>query len=277
VSPCHTGTSPSKCPSAGAELRTSTPTARALRVPAFPQQAPARLRALVGEHDVSAELGRRDRGAEAGVPGADDEHVGVAAAVLGAPAPLGLFLGQAAQSRGVAQDPLIQRPQPPRADERLVIEARGGERPAELVGERHRVELEPGAGVQMLDPHPLARGLGASANAGRAVDRHHAVRAVAGTAQQTATPVVLEAAGEGAASRCEQRGGDRVALERRNGLAVEAEGERFAAHQPLAGLRRQPAHASSPGSPTRSTSLVRVSRSAWNHVRHPERWYHHSR
>ena len=26
-----------------------------------------------------------------------------------------------------------------------------------------------------------------------------------------------------------------------------------------------------------STALVRVSRSAWNQVRHPERWYHHSR
>ena len=34
---------------------------------------------------------------------------------------------------------------------------------------------------------------------------------------------------------------------------------------------------SSPGSPTRRTSFVRVSRSARNHVRQPDRWYHHSR
>ena len=54
-------------------------------VAAFGQRAPAGLGALVGQHDVGAGLGGGDRGAQPGEPAADDEHVGVAAAVLGAP------------------------------------------------------------------------------------------------------------------------------------------------------------------------------------------------
>ena len=49
---------------------------------------------------------------------------------------------QPAQTGGVAQHLLVQRPQPPRADERLVVEAGRGERACRQVGHAHRVELE---------------------------------------------------------------------------------------------------------------------------------------
>ena len=54
------------------------------------EQAPAEAHVLVGEHDVGAELGGGDRRAQPGGAAADDEHVGVAAAILGRPGALGL-------------------------------------------------------------------------------------------------------------------------------------------------------------------------------------------
>src|SRR4029077_16573233 len=88
----------------------------------------AGLRVLVAEHDVGPRLGGARGGREAGDPAADDEHVAVAAAVLGAPLAVVLLLAQDAQAGGVAEDLLVDRPQLPRADEGLVVEAgrRGG-------------------------------------------------------------------------------------------------------------------------------------------------------
>jgi hypothetical protein len=66
VASCQTGTSPSKQPSALARRSTSTPAASASAtrrggaiVAALGEQAPARLEALVGEHDVGARARRR--------------------------------------------------------------------------------------------------------------------------------------------------------------------------------------------------------------------------
>ena len=132
----------------------------------------------------------------------------------------------------------------------------------------------------MLDRHALAHGLGAGAHAGRAVDGHEAVGALPGAAQQAAPAVVLEAARERALAAGEQGGGDGVARERLDALAVEGEADRPRAVDALAGLGGQAAHggaATSSGSAVQCTSLVRVSRSAMNHARQPERWYHHSR
>ena len=98
------------------------------RVTALGEQAPARLRALVGQHHVRAQLGRRDRRAEAGRAAPDHEHVRVTAPVLGAPLALLLVLAQLPEPGRVAQHLLVERPQPPRADEGLVVEARRGER-----------------------------------------------------------------------------------------------------------------------------------------------------
>ncbi len=59
-------------------------------VAALGEQPAARLGSLVAEHDVGALLGRGHRGAQPGGAAADDQHVGVAAAVLGPPLALGL-------------------------------------------------------------------------------------------------------------------------------------------------------------------------------------------
>ena len=66
-------------------------------VAALVEQPPARHRALVGQHDVGAQLGGGDRRAQARRAAADHEHVGVAAAVLGAP--LALVLAACAAAR----------------------------------------------------------------------------------------------------------------------------------------------------------------------------------
>ena len=129
------------------------------------------------------------------------------------------------EAGGVAQRLLVQRPQAPRADEGLVVEARRGEGAADGVGHRHHVVLEAGGGVEVLDGHALAHRLGAGAHAGRAVDGHEAVRALPGAAQQAAAAVVLEAARERAPAGCEEGRGDGVARERLDGLAVEGEAD----------------------------------------------------
>ena len=54
-------------------------------VAAFGQRAAAWLGALVGEHHVGAGLSRGECGTQPGEAAPDDEHVGVAATVLGAP------------------------------------------------------------------------------------------------------------------------------------------------------------------------------------------------
>ena len=236
-------------PSAGASERISTPAARArsaelARVvhPALGEQAPARLRALVGEHDVGTELRRGSRRAQAGGPTPDHEHVGVPAAVLGAPLALGLRLAQLAETGGVSEDLLVERPEPARPDEGLVVEARRRERAADEVGGAHHVELEAGRRVHVLDLHALAKRLGAGADAGRAVHGHEAVRALAGAAEEAAAAVVLEGAREGALAPGEESRPDRVALEAADLLAVEGEGDLAAAHDALVALFGEAGH-----------------------------------
>ena len=207
-------------------------------VAALGQRAAAGLGALVGEHDVGAGLGGRDRRAQPGEAAPDDEHVGVAAAVLGAPLALVLGGAQLAQAGGVAQHLLVHRPQASRADEGLVVEARRRERAADRVGDGHDVVLEAGGGVEVLDLHALAHRLGAGAHARRAVDRDQAVRALPRAAQQAAPAVVLEAARERALAGCVERRGDGVARQRLDALAVEGEADGGGAIDALAGLRR---------------------------------------
>ncbi len=105
-------------------------------VAALGEQAPTRLEALVGQHDVRAGARGGDRRAEPRGAAADDDHVGVAAPVLGAPLALGLLARQHAEARGAAQEALVVRPPAARPDERLVVEADRRERPAEEVARR---------------------------------------------------------------------------------------------------------------------------------------------
>ena len=248
--------------------------ARPLRVGAG-QQRPAELRPVVGEHDVGAELGRPERRGHPREAAADHEHVGVPAPVVRPPATLGLATHEPPEPGRVAQDLLVQGPQPPRADEGLVVEARRRQPLAEDVGGPHDVEVERRRGVHVRDGDPLAHGLGAGADAGRPVDVDEAVRALAGAAEEPAGTVVLEAAREHLAPAGGERGPDRVALERFHRLAVEAEAHGPIAVDQLARGGGKASHRS--GRPTHWTSLVRVSRSARNHARQPERWFHHSR
>ena len=139
------------------------------------------------------------------------------------------------------------RPQPARADERLVVEARRRERAADHVGGAHDVEVEPRLRVRVLDRQPVGGGLRAGAHARPPADLDQRVGALPAAADLAARAVVLERAAEGAPAGGEQRGGDRVAREPRDRLAVEGEGERRAAVDPLAGLRGEPAHATPPG------------------------------
>ena len=243
-------------------------------VAALGEQPPTGLGALVAQHRVGAQLGGGDRRRQPGGAAAHHQHVGMAAAVLGAPLALGLALAQLPEPGRVAQHLLVERPQPARADERLVVEAGRGEGAGELVGGGHHVELERGARVHVRHLHALAHRLGAGPHAGRVAHLHEAVGALAGAAHQPARAVVLERAREGAAPRGEQRRADRVALVRGHLLAVEAEAQLAAAIDALAVARGQPAHC---GSSTSRTSFVRVSRSAWNQAPQPERWHHHSR
>ena len=92
------------------------------------------------------------RGREAGDAAADDEHVAVAAAVLRAPLAVVLLLAQDAETGGVAEDLLVDRPQLPRADEGLVVEAGRRERAGE-VGRAHHVEAERRPRVLVRDDH----------------------------------------------------------------------------------------------------------------------------
>jgi hypothetical protein len=266
-------------------------------VPALVEQRSPGLGVLVAEHDVGAQLGGAQRGCQAGDAAADHEHVAVAAAVLRAPGAFGLALGQHAQAGGRAQRLLVQRPQPPRADERLVVEARRGERAADDVGRAHHVEVEPRPGIRVLDRHPVEHGLGARAHAGTPADLDERVGALATTAQLAARPVVLEGAAERAPAGGVQRRRDRVARKCRDRLAVEREADRPVAVDPLPGLHGQARHVTNPsppalaasgvcgsafpgasaGSAVHWTSFVVVSRSARNHARQPARWNHHSR
>ena len=192
-------------------------------------------------------------------------------------------LVQLAQSGDVAEELLVERPGPARPDHRAVVEADRGERAAELVGDDERVVLERAQDVLRPDDRALADGLGADADVGDAVHGHHAVRAAARAAEEPARAVVLEAPREDPLAGGVERGAEGVSLEGPDRLAVEREGHLPVAVEPLSGSGGEPhlgasllAAAGSKIS-VRSTSFVLVSRSAWNQISQPWRWYHHSR
>ena len=86
---------------------------------------------------------------------------------------------QPAEAGGAAQHPLVERPEPARADEGLVVEAGRREAAAEAVGRRHHVEVERGPGVLVLDAAcPRRSGSPQARTPGRAVDVDQRVRAL---------------------------------------------------------------------------------------------------
>ena len=181
-----------------------------------------------------------------------------------------LAAAQPAEAGGVAQDLLVQRPQPPRPDERLVVEARRGQAGRRTGRWRASGRSRATGSRSCASPHALADRLGAGPHPGPAVDVDEAVGALAGAAEQAAGAVVLEAAREDLLAGRVQRRADRVALERLDRLAVEAERDGPRAVDPLAGAAGGGGSSLAvPGSPTQLTSLVVVSRSARNQARQP--------
>ena len=139
-----------------------------------------------------------------------------------------------------AQELLVQRPGLARPDEGAVVEADGRERTADLVRERHEVEVERPAHVLPLDDRTLADRLGADADVRNAVDGHLTVRAVAGAAEKSAWTVVLEGAREDTLACREGGGRDRVAFEAGDLPPGEGERHRLRAVDPLALPRLEP-------------------------------------
>ena len=152
------GTRPSKNPSAAAGASTSTPASRT-RAPSSRdaggeiagERAAAELGAVVDQDHVRPQLGRPQRGAHPRHATPDHEHVGVPAAVLRAPFAVRLAARQPAQAGRVAEHLLVERPEPARADEGLVVEARRRQPAAEEVGAPHQVEPQRRARVHVCD------------------------------------------------------------------------------------------------------------------------------
>ena len=207
-------------------------------------------RVLVDEDDSGAGLRRLERRGAARRAATDDEHA--------RPAMLGVVAAGVPRVRielpetgSATQELLVQRPGGARADERAVVEADRRERAADLVRQRHEVEVERPADVLSLDDGALADRLGADADVRHAVDRHLAVRAVARAAEEPARAVVLERAREDALAGGEGSRRDRVALEARDLPARERERDRLqrSIRSPARGSSLTPASSARGGSP----------------------------
>ena len=196
-------------------------------------QMAAQGRVLVDEQDAQPLFGRGAGGGQPGRPAADHSYVGVQVLLrvvnrrhIGINRP---------QSGGAAQHLLVSRPQRRRVDERLVVEADGQEAVGQA-NQGHHVPLQRWPGVLRADGHIRLDGPGAGAHARLRADLHQAVGAVAGAAQQTARPVVLERAAEDAHTGRGQGRGDGIAGVGGVALAVKGEGDGAVAVNELAWL-----------------------------------------
>ena len=111
---------------------------RANEAVALHQQGAAGLGPFLDDHHRVSAAGRVDRRLETCLPPADHEGVDVAMLHLDALLPCTVRV-ELPEPGGVPQHFLVQRPQLARADEGLVVEARRGERAAELVRHGHQV------------------------------------------------------------------------------------------------------------------------------------------
>ena len=184
---------------------------------------------------------RRDGRLEAGLAPADHDDVRARVDDLDSLAP-GAVRVEPPEAGGAPQDPLVERPEPPRADERLVVEARRRERPAELVDHPQQVPVERADIVLSGDDRARAHRGDAHADVRLAVHRHLAVGAVAGAAQKAARAVVLEAPREHATAGGVQGGADRVSPERPDGLPLTHERDLFRPVDQLGGMRGDARH-----------------------------------
>src|SRR5262249_1755248 len=95
---------------------------------------------------------------------------------------------------------LEDRPQPTRLIETLVIEA-DRKKALKLVENAQHIEFQRRPRILVRYHLPLSRRLDAGADIGSAVHVHQTIRTISGKAEETARPVILEAAGEDAHTR----------------------------------------------------------------------------
>src|SRR5262249_47465443 len=152
---------------------------------------------LVHEQDALAAGSRRPRGPDPRASAADDEHVDAAVLDVVAPGASAVPV-DAPEPREVAQHPLVDGPQPPRSNQRPIVEPDRRERPPDLVPDRDEIAVERADHVLWHDNRAGARRRGADTDVRGAVDLHHAIRTAPGRAEKAAWPVVLEAPREDA-------------------------------------------------------------------------------
>jgi hypothetical protein len=237
--------------------------------------------ALVHKDDLPSRGGMRPGSLAPRLAAADDHDLGAAVLDVVAVRAAGVLV-QLPQPGDVAKELLVERPGPPGPDHRAVVEADRGEGAAELVGDDERVVLERAQDVLRTDDRALANRLGADADVRNTVHGHHAVRAAPRAAKEPARAVVLEAPREDPLAGGVERGAEGVSLEGPDRLAVIRERHLPVAVEPFSWAGGEPHSAGAPcctGSKisVRITSFVLVSRSAWNQISQPWRWYHHSR
>jgi len=148
---------------------------------------------------------------------------------------------EAAQAGEAANDRFGQPPHQAWPDQGLVVEAHRHQKIQPL---DQGQEIPPRRRPAVLGPHlvPVLDRLHASAHVGRPVDVHEAVGTVARDAEQTAGPVILEAAGKDAHSGRQQGRGHRVPRMGFAGLPVKTEAEPQAAVQELSRFWPQSSH-----------------------------------
>src|SRR5687767_12845482 len=98
-------------------------------------------------------------------------------------------------------------------DEGLVVET-GREELPEAVDRRQRIAFQRGKSILVADSHTVARCSHTGADVRDAVDVDQAVRTAARVAEQSAGPVVFEAAGEDPNAVTVERGSDGIPLAR---------------------------------------------------------------
>src|SRR5262249_27907800 len=128
-----------------------------------------------------------------------------------------------AQAGDVTHQFLEHRPKPARLVELLVIETHRQEG-AKPVENPQQIEIDSRPGVLALHRLSLSRGLHTRTDIRPAIAFHQASGAIAGNAQQSARPMVLEAATESTDAGRIEGGRNRLAHNGWNRLAVEREG-----------------------------------------------------
>ena len=179
----------------------------------------------------------------------------------------------------VAKELFVDRPQAPRANECLVVEAGWSERPGELVDSREEVTVDRAKYVLPGDSGTLLDRCGTEAYIRATIHGSHAVGALARAADEASGSVVLETARKDATPIGIECRAERVAFEPCDRRAVKRERDGLATIYSLVGACAETAHHSlrlGAGRRVSRTRLLFVSRSARNQSSQPNRWYHHS-